>query len=133
MIGAIVGDIIGSVYEFGRIKSKKFPLFQAERLINADFFFERPPDQPVQRYPLADRFSHGPLVEVGRYSYIKGSLIGPNKILSDRPAKLEIIFDGFFKACLELLHRTALEGNQVVDAFNPAMKTLIIRAEVYGA
>ena len=29
MIGAIAGDIIGSVYEFGRTKSKKFPLFQA--------------------------------------------------------------------------------------------------------
>jgi ADP-ribosylglycohydrolase len=27
MIGAIAGDIIGSVYEFGRIKTKEFPLF----------------------------------------------------------------------------------------------------------
>jgi len=27
MIGAIAGDIIGSVYEFGRTKSKEFPLF----------------------------------------------------------------------------------------------------------
>ena len=27
MIGALAGDIIGSVYEFHRIKSKKFPLF----------------------------------------------------------------------------------------------------------
>jgi ADP-ribosylglycohydrolase len=27
MIGAIAGDIIGSVYEFGRIKTKVFPLF----------------------------------------------------------------------------------------------------------
>jgi hypothetical protein len=72
-------------------------------------------------------------VEVGRYSYVKSSLIGPSKILSDRPAKLELIFDGLFKACLKLIHRTALEGNQVVDAFNPAVKTFIIRAEVYGA
>jgi len=29
MIGAIAGDIIGSAYEFGKIKSKKFPLFSA--------------------------------------------------------------------------------------------------------
>jgi L-cysteine desulfidase len=72
-------------------------------------------------------------VEVGRYSYVKSPLIGPSKILSDRPAKLEIIFDGLFKACLELIHGTALEKNQVVDAFNPAVKILIIRAEVYGA
>ncbi len=28
MIGAIAGDIIGSVYEFNRIKTKEFPLFQ---------------------------------------------------------------------------------------------------------
>jgi hypothetical protein len=27
LIGAIAGDIIGSVYEFGRTKSKEFPLF----------------------------------------------------------------------------------------------------------
>jgi ADP-ribosylglycohydrolase len=27
MIGAIAGDIIGSVYEHGRIKRKDFPLF----------------------------------------------------------------------------------------------------------
>jgi len=30
MIGAIAGDIIGSVYEFGHIKSKDFPLFGPE-------------------------------------------------------------------------------------------------------
>jgi hypothetical protein len=71
-------------------------------------------------------------VEVGRYSYVKSSLIGSSKILSDRPAKLEIIFDSLFKACLELIHGTALEGNQVVDALDPAMKALIIRAEVDG-
>ena len=27
MIGAIAGDIIGSAYEFGRTKSREFPLF----------------------------------------------------------------------------------------------------------
>lgn len=27
MLGAIVGDIIGSVYEFDNIKTKDFPLF----------------------------------------------------------------------------------------------------------
>jgi len=28
MIGALAGDIIGSVYEFRRIKTKDFPLFE---------------------------------------------------------------------------------------------------------
>ena len=28
MIGAIAGDIIGSVYEFHNLKSKEFPLFK---------------------------------------------------------------------------------------------------------
>jgi hypothetical protein len=69
-------------------------------------------------------------MEVGRYPYVKRPLVGFGKILSDRPAKLEIIFDGLFEACLELIHGTALEGNQVVDAFDPAVKTLIIRAFV---
>lgn len=27
MIGAIAGDIIGSIYEFNNIKTKEFPLF----------------------------------------------------------------------------------------------------------
>ena len=28
MIGAIIGDIVGSVYEWNNIKTKEFPLFQ---------------------------------------------------------------------------------------------------------
>ena len=28
MLGAIVGDIVGSIYEWDNIKTKKFPLFQ---------------------------------------------------------------------------------------------------------
>ena len=33
MLGAIVGDIVGSVYEWNNIKTKDFPLFRE------DFFF----------------------------------------------------------------------------------------------
>ena len=29
MLGAIVGDIVGSVYEWHNIKTKEFPLFRA--------------------------------------------------------------------------------------------------------
>ncbi|MCX6569839.1 MAG: ADP-ribosylglycohydrolase family protein [Candidatus Aminicenantes bacterium] len=36
MIGAIAGDIIGSVYEFGRIKSKEFPLFGPDSCFTDD-------------------------------------------------------------------------------------------------
>lgn len=35
MYGAIIGDIVGSVYEFNNIKTKKFPLF-SERSIYTD-------------------------------------------------------------------------------------------------
>ena len=28
MLGAIVGDIVGSIYEWDNIKTKEFPLFQ---------------------------------------------------------------------------------------------------------
>ena len=28
MIGSIIGDIVGSIYEFDNIKTKEFPLFQ---------------------------------------------------------------------------------------------------------
>ena len=30
MLGAIVGDIVGSVYEWGNIKTKGFPLFRED-------------------------------------------------------------------------------------------------------
>ena len=30
MVGAIIGDVIGSIYEFNNIKTKDFPLFQKE-------------------------------------------------------------------------------------------------------
>jgi ADP-ribosylglycohydrolase len=36
MLGAIAGDIIGSVYEFGRIKTKEFPLFSPESCFTDD-------------------------------------------------------------------------------------------------
>ena len=36
MIGAIVGDIVGSAYEFNNIKTKKFPLFSKESVFTDD-------------------------------------------------------------------------------------------------
>jgi ADP-ribosylglycohydrolase len=36
LIGAIAGDIIGSVYEFGRTKSKEFPLFGPDSCFTDD-------------------------------------------------------------------------------------------------
>lgn len=31
MIGAIIGDIVGSIYEFDNIKTKAFPFFSKEK------------------------------------------------------------------------------------------------------
>jgi ADP-ribosylglycohydrolase len=36
MLGAIIGDIVGSIYEFNPIKSKKFPLFQKQCFFTDD-------------------------------------------------------------------------------------------------
>jgi len=36
MLGAIIGDIVGSVYEFDNIKTKEFPLFRDESRITDD-------------------------------------------------------------------------------------------------
>ena len=36
MIGAIVGDIVGSVYEWNNIKTKDFPLFSPECFFTDD-------------------------------------------------------------------------------------------------
>src|ERR1041384_3008625 len=36
MLGAIVGDIVGSVYEFDNHRTKEFPLFKAESFFTDD-------------------------------------------------------------------------------------------------
>ena len=36
MLGAIVGDIVGSVYEWNNIKTKDFPLFRKDRFFTDD-------------------------------------------------------------------------------------------------
>lgn len=36
MLGAIVGDIVGSVYEWNNIKTKDFPLFREECFFTDD-------------------------------------------------------------------------------------------------
>ena len=36
MLGAIIGDIVGSVYEFDNIKTKDFPLFREDSQITDD-------------------------------------------------------------------------------------------------
>lgn len=50
MIGAIAGDIIGSVYEQANIKTKDFPLFQKACVFT---------DDTVMALALADAFLHG--------------------------------------------------------------------------
>ena len=36
MIGAIIGDIVGSIYEFDNIKTKAFPFFSKEKEFTDD-------------------------------------------------------------------------------------------------
>jgi len=50
MLGAIVGDIVGSVYEWHNIKTKEFPLFRE------DCFFT---DDTVMTVAVADAIMHG--------------------------------------------------------------------------
>lgn len=38
MIGSIIGDIVGSIYEFHNIKTKEFPLFQTGLTIRMTAF-----------------------------------------------------------------------------------------------
>jgi len=50
MIGAVAGDVIGSVYEQANIKTKDFPLFQRDCVFT---------DDTVMLLALADAFLHG--------------------------------------------------------------------------
>lgn len=50
MIGAIIGDIVGSVYEQQNVKTKEFPLFPAESKFT---------DDTVMTLAVADAILHG--------------------------------------------------------------------------
>lgn len=59
MIGALAGDIIGSVYEFNNIKTKDFPLFSKESFYT---------DDSIMTIAVADWLLHGgDLVRVMQY------------------------------------------------------------------
>lgn len=59
MIGALAGDIIGSVYEFNNIKTKEFPLFCIESSYT---------DDSIMTIAVADWLLHGgDLVRVMQY------------------------------------------------------------------
>ena len=50
MIGAILGDIVGSVYEFSNIKTKDFPLFSQSSSYT---------DDSIMTIAVADWLLHG--------------------------------------------------------------------------
>ena len=56
MLGAIIGDIVGSVYEFHNIKTKDFPLFRD------DCFFT---DDTVMTIAVADAIMQGEEITAG--------------------------------------------------------------------
>ena len=56
MLGAIIGDIVGSVYEWNNIKTKDFPLFRE------DCFFT---DDTVMAVAVADAIMQGSIVTIG--------------------------------------------------------------------
>ena len=63
MIGAIIGDTIGSIYEFDNIKTKDFELFDKRM---------KPTDDSILTIATADWLMHGG--EVGEYYYRYASL-----------------------------------------------------------
>lgn len=64
MLGAIIGDIVGSIYEFNNIKTKEFPFFTDEKEFT---------DDSILTLATADWLLHGG--EVGEYymRYAKGN------------------------------------------------------------
>jgi ADP-ribosylglycohydrolase len=62
MVGAIAGDIIGSVHEFGRTKSKDFPLFAPESTFTDDSVLTA----AVARAILTDGDYRRAVLELGR-------------------------------------------------------------------
>jgi ADP-ribosylglycohydrolase len=62
MLGAIAGDIIGSIYEWNNIKSTEFPLFTARSKFT---------DDSVHTIALADAFLSGETYQVKLKEYYR--------------------------------------------------------------
>ena len=81
MIGAIAGDIIGSVYEFDNIKTTDFPLFTAESdytddtimtVAVADWLLNgRDLAKVMQRYGREYPYPTGVMVDVSAVGFVK--------------------------------------------------------------
>ncbi|MDR2619621.1 MAG: ADP-ribosylglycohydrolase family protein [Propionibacteriaceae bacterium] len=69
MLGAIIGDIVGSVYEWNNIKTKEFPLFRE------DCFFT---DDTVMTIATADALLHGGEADDFVAAYSKWGQLYPN-------------------------------------------------------
>lgn len=75
MIGAIAGDIIGSIYEFNQIKTKKFPLFNERSHFTDDSVLTAAVADAI----LSDRSYKESILDIGRRypdSGYGGSFIG---------------------------------------------------------
>ncbi len=58
MIGAIVGDIVGSIYEWNNIKTKEFPLFKPECFFTDDTVMTLAIAEGLMKGGTADDFIH---------------------------------------------------------------------------
>ena len=66
MIGSIIGDIVGSVYEFANIKTKDFPLFGGHQGVSNEYT-----DDSILSFATADWLLHGGDVAHYYFTYAK--------------------------------------------------------------
>lgn len=69
-------------------------------------------------------------MKLGRNPDVEASLVGFLRLLPGRPADLDVIRDGLAERFLELVDGAALEGDKVIDAFDPAVEAIVFRAEM---
>jgi ADP-ribosylglycohydrolase len=81
LIGAIAGDIIGSVYEFGRTKSKEFPLFGPDSHFTDDTGMTVAIAQAI----LTDGDYRKAVLDFGRVFQFMAPLARPDRILDLTP------------------------------------------------
>lgn len=93
MLGAIIGDIVGSVYEFANIKTKDFPFFTMDKSYT---------DDSVLAIATADWISHGGNIAEYYYRYATDY---------DRP------MGGYGSGFLEWVH-TARDGKGFVPYYS---------------
>ena len=127
MIGAILGDVVGSIYEFDNIKTKEFELFDKECFFTDDSVMTIAIAEALMQYGNIDEDNIKEFKEgIHRYGCIDlKNIVGKfNEVFYDLIMLIPDIADQFLK---NILHRNNTESSAVFVNNNGNMRFFLLK------